>query len=85
MTKSNLVKKEFVFWLILPGHSSSLREIKAGSEAETMEEYCLLTYVLDHAEIYISQTHLRADGATHSGLALPQQLSQSLTDMDRPA
>lgn len=42
MTKSNIRRKGFV-WLINPGQSP-LREAIVGTEANPMEEHCLLTY-----------------------------------------
>lgn len=33
--------EERVCWVYMPSHSPSLRETKAGTEAETLEEYCL--------------------------------------------
>lgn len=38
MTKSNVWEKRVEIQVILPAHSLSLREIGAGTEAETLEE-----------------------------------------------
>lgn len=40
-TNSKLQRKEFT-WLTLPHHTSSLRKVRAGAEACTIEEHCLL-------------------------------------------
>lgn len=48
--KKQLGREVFV-WLILPFHSLSLMEDRAGSEAETKKKCCLLDHSLDHAQL----------------------------------
>jgi hypothetical protein len=49
MTKSNVEMKEFVC-LILPGHSPSLKEVRAGTQEKTMEESRRVAHSLDRAQ-----------------------------------
>jgi hypothetical protein len=80
MTKSNLGRQKFI-WLTLVGHSPSFREIKAGTEgmnleagteAETIEEHCLLAcYLLVCSTCILIQLRLLARGTFHIEISLP--------------
>jgi hypothetical protein len=75
MTKSNFRRKGFI-WFILPGYNSSLREGKAGTEAETMEERCILASPLLYycfAFLY-SFNPLAMENTIHRDEALLHQL-----------
>ena len=41
--QKQLEEEQGLSQLILSGHSPLLREVRAGTQTETMEEYCLLT------------------------------------------
>ena len=47
---SKQLGEERVVWLTLPGHSASLWDIRAGTEAEPMKECCLLA-LSAHAQL----------------------------------
>lgn len=67
VTKSSLGRRETI-WLILSGHSPSLREVRAETEAETMKEYCLLGHSLVPAQLIF----LYSPGPTDQGQCCPQ-------------
>lgn len=55
MTKSNCRGKG-LFQLTLPGHTPPEQELKARTEAEITEEYCLLVYSIFHTQPAFSYT-----------------------------
>lgn len=68
--KSSLETKGF-FWRTLPGHSSTLKEVRAGTqagaEAETMEDAAFWLRLSQLAFLYNPGLHAK-DGATQRGL-----------------
>jgi hypothetical protein len=57
-------------------HSPLLREVTVRTEAQTMEEDCLLLCSLPFSAFLIqTRTLLRRDGATHSGMDSPTAIS----------
>lgn len=74
MSKSKLGEKglmSFCFQVTGYHQGKAGLELKAGTEADAMEECCLLAFLIVCSVGLITQDHQPKGGTTHSGLGTP--------------